>query len=195
MPKIDLEAQRKRLDREITFFHFKKAKKIAACGLKAAQRGGDSFFFFYFLAQRYILRQDFRTAIKYLNYCLRIKGNDGCSYNDKALSLAELGKPDEALACFDEGIKSDRDCATLYHNKGWLLHSLGKYKPALLYFKKALEIEPKRVESLYSLADTYQHLGNSLKAHKYFQQTLENIKGKSSYMYKETLRRLKNYSF
>lgn len=191
MPKIDLEKERKRLDREITFFHFKRAKQRASRCLDLAIKTGDNFFFFYFLAQRYILREDFHSAIKYLDYCLKIRGKDGCAYNDKALCLAELGKYKEALVCFDEGIRRDRDCASLYQNKGWLLHSLEKFTQALLYFKKALEIEPDRVESLFSLADTYLHLQNKSKAHKYFKYTLRKIKGKSSYMYKETSHRLR----
>ncbi|MDP2923410.1 MAG: tetratricopeptide repeat protein [Candidatus Omnitrophota bacterium] len=192
MPKIDLEKERKRLDREITFFHFKRAKQRASRCLDLAIKTGDNFFFFYFLAQRYILREDFHSAIKYLDYCLRIRGKDGCAYNDKALCLAELGKHKEALVCFDEGIRRDRDCASLYHNKGWLLHSLEKFTQALLYFKKALEIEPDRVESLFSLADTYTYLGESMKAKEYFQKAIFQIRGKCAYIYKQILKRLKN---
>ena len=144
MQKIDLEQERKTLDREITFFHFKRAKKRAFRCLNVAKKQGNNFFFFYFLAQRYILREDFISAIKYLDLCLKIRKADGCSYNDKALCLAEMGKYNQALACFDEGIKRDRDCVTLYHNKGWLLNSLGKLREASLYFHKSLEREPQR---------------------------------------------------
>lgn len=106
MPKIDLEKERKRLDREITFFHFKRAKRHASRCLDLAIKTGDNFFFF--------------------------------------------------------------------------------------YFKKALEIEPARVESLFSLADTYTYLGESMKAKEYFQKAIFQIRGKCTHIYKQILKRLKN---
>jgi tetratricopeptide (TPR) repeat protein len=191
MFKVDLEKERKILDRYITFFHFKRAKrKIEKC-LRLSKKLKDDFFFYYFSAQRFILKENFKEAISLFDKALKIRINDGCSYNDKAICLAELGKYREALECFNEGIRRDKDCASLYHNKGWLLNFLGRYREAILCFKKALELEEDRVESMYSLADTYFHLKDKKMAKKYFKKALFHIKGKSSYIYKETLKRLK----
>jgi tetratricopeptide (TPR) repeat protein len=192
MPKIDLETERKKLDKDITLFHFKKARnKIKKC-LKEARKTKDRFFFFYFLAQHCIVKENFYKAIYYLNNALNIKENDGCAHNDKAICLAELKQYKKALECFDKGLHKAPDCAILYHNKGWLLNCLGKYKEAQLCFNTALELEKDRVESLFSIADTYSHLGNKLLAKKYFKNALERIKGNSSYLYKETLKRLRS---
>lgn len=191
MSKIDLKKERKNLDRLITFFHFKSARrKIEKC-LKFCQKHDDDFFFYYFLAQKCILRHDFNKAIKYLDSALKLRKDDGCTYNDKAICLAELGKYGKAMDCFDEGIRKDRDCASLYHNKGWLLNMLGKYRDAVIFFKKALEFEPGRAESLYSLADTYLHLGDR-RAKTYLQKALVQVKGKCSFIHKEILKQLKN---
>ncbi|UCG35629.1 MAG: tetratricopeptide repeat protein [Candidatus Omnitrophota bacterium] len=188
---VDLDKERKLLDREITFFHFKRAsKKIVKC-LHFAEATNNEFFIWYFKGQECILEGDFREAIKYFNRALKIRPKDGCTYNDKALCLAELGKQALALECFNEGIKKDRDCASLYHNKGWLLHSLERYQQALLCFQKALELEGNRAESLFSLADTYFKLGNIEKARKFLELTLSRLKGKSSYVRRETLKRLR----
>ncbi|MDD5194948.1 MAG: tetratricopeptide repeat protein [Candidatus Omnitrophica bacterium] len=191
MEEVDFEKERKAVDRLITFFQFKKAaRQIEKC-IKSARMRKNSFFLHYFLAQRYILREDFHRAKQYLNVALSIKGADGCTLNDKALCLAELGRYEEALKCLEEGIRKDRDCASLYHNKGWLLNCLGRYRESIIYFYKALELEEDRPEALYSLADTYANLGNLTAAKKYFLRALQYIKGKSSYMRKETLKRLK----
>jgi tetratricopeptide (TPR) repeat protein len=191
VPEIDLEKERKKLDRLITFFHLKSArKKIERC-LAISQKQDDDFFFYYFLAQKCILRHDFNKAIKYFDRALKLRKDDGCTYNDKAISLAELEKYDKALRCFDEGIRRDRDCASLYHNKGWLLNVLGRYKESVIFFKKALELEPYRAESLYSLADTFLHLNNSRDARVYFQKALKKVKGKCSFVHKKIRRQLK----
>jgi len=188
---MNLDKERIALDREITFFHFGRARrKIRKC-LKLVKRKGDQFFYFYFLAQEKILDEELKAALSYINKALKLRNNDGCSYNDKALILAELGQTDKALECFNMGIKKDRDCASLYHNKGWLLNSLGKHNHALICFNKALELDSGRPEALYSLADSYLALNQPKKAIKYFKAAFSAVKGKSSFVLKNIKHRLK----
>jgi tetratricopeptide (TPR) repeat protein len=178
---IDLEKERWKLDRQITFFHFRRAaRRINKC-LRYAKKTRNIFFLYYFTAQSLILKKDL----------LRLRPGDGCTYNDKAICLAELSYYHRALDCFNEGLRHDRNCAALYHNKGWLLNSLGKHRQAILCFKKSLELDSERVESLYSLADSYLCLGKTGLARKYFLRSLVKLKGRCSYMYKETLKRLR----
>ena len=191
MSKIDLEKERKKLDREVTFFHFERAlRKISKC-IKEAKRRKDKFFLCYFLAQNQIINEDFYQGINYLDKAIAIRETDGCSYNDKALCLAELGKHTEALEVFNKGIKKDPNCTSLYHNKGWLLNLLAKHKEAVICFHKALELDPRRPEVLYSLADSYFHLNKRDLAAKYFKRALAKVKGRSSYVYGDISRRLK----
>ena len=188
---IDLEKERDRLDRQITFFHFKKARgKINKC-LKVAKKRSDYFYLFYFTAQKLIIDENFEKALRYFDLCLKHRPDDGYSYNEKAICLAELKKYDEALTCFDEGIRRAKYKVSLYHNKGWLLNLLGRFKQSIIYFEKALEFESDRVESNFSLGDSYLHLGDKIRAKKYFNRALSQIKGKSSYIYKEIKKRLR----
>lgn len=190
MKNIDLQRERELLDREITFFHFKRAKrKIIKC-LKIARNQNEPFFFNYFRAQHYILEDNFTRAVHFLDICLTLVVDDGCCYNDKALCFAQLGKYKQALQAFEQGIKVEPECTSLYQNKGWLLHLLGRYKEAMLFFHKAWELDSCRVEALFSIADTYSKLGDSIKAKKYYQKVLRFLKSKCSYMYKETQKRI-----
>lgn len=191
MQKIVLEEERGKLDRAITFFHFRRAKKIILRALREARRRQEWFYIYYFTAQHYIINEKFREAIKYLDKALRLRPRDGYTYNDKAICLAELGEYDVALECFNQGIKKDRDCPSLYHNKGWLLNFLGENRKAVLCFRKALELEENRPESLYSLGDSYCNLGRFEEAKRYFQKTAEIVKGRSSYLYREVKKRIK----
>lgn len=189
--RIDFEKERDRLDRQITFFHFEKAKgKINKC-LKVAKIKNDYFYLFYFTAQKFIIEENFEKALKYFELCLKHRPDDGYSYNEKAICLAELKRYDEALNCFDEGIRRAKYKVSLYHNKGWLLNLLGKFKQSIIYFEKALEFESGRVESNFSLGDSYSHLGDKVKARKYFQRALSQIKGKSFFIYREIKKRLR----
>jgi len=179
LSKIDFEKERKILDRQITFFHFKRAKRRITKCIQWARKMGDEFFLNYFLAQDKSLKEDFSGAISYIDKALKIRVNDGCSYNDKALCLADLGKNKKALDCFNEGLRKDPNCVSLYHNKGWLLNLLERYKEAVLCFKKALELEEDRAEAIYSLADTYCHLGQKQKAKEYFKKPLSLLREKA----------------
>ena len=191
MSKIDLEFQRKLLDREITFFHFRRAqKKIQMC-LRESIKRKSNFYRYYFLGQREILAEHFQAAMRYFDLALVLRPKDGCTYNDKALCFAEIGKLDKALACFNAGIKKDGDCASLYQNKGWLLHLMKRYKPAILCFNKALELDRNRPEALFSLADTYQCLGDKIKAYHYFKTALRAVRGKSAFAVREIAKRLR----
>ncbi len=186
----DFEKERDLLDRQITYFHFEQAKKKAAKCIKAARKANDYFYLFYFTAQKFIIQEEFEKALRYLNLCLKLNPGDGYSYNDKAVCLAELGKYSRALAAFDEGIRKSQNRASLYHNKGWLLNTLGKYRQSIIYFEKALELENGRVEANFSLGDSHWHLGDKVRAKKYFLRALDQIKGKSSYIYREIKKRL-----
>ena len=190
MSKIDLELQRRLLDREITFFHFGRAKRKIKMCLNQSMESKNNFYRYYFLGQREVLDEHFQQAIRYFDLALALRPKDGCTYNDKALCFAELGKLDKALVCFNEGIRKDRDCASLYHNKGWLLHLLKRYKQAILCFRKALELDRNRPEALFSLADTYQCLGDNAKARRYFKTALKVVKGKSAFVACEIVKRL-----
>jgi Flp pilus assembly protein TadD len=191
MPKIDLEKERRALDCDITYFHFKKAQKRIGKCLKAARESGDIFFLNYFQAQKEILRENFRLAIYFIDKALLQRPGDGCAYNDRALCLAELGRPAAALDWFNFGIKRDVNCVALYHNKGWLLNSLGRHGQAIVCFHKVLELDPQRPEALYSLADSYCQRGETARARAYFKKVLKLLHGKSAYMRGNTEKRIK----
>lgn len=191
MSKIDFYEQRKKLDREITYFHFHNAKKIVSKCIQAAYGQDDDFFICYFVAQRYILCADFEQAVIWLDKALSINENDGCSYNDKAICFAEQKRYIEALGCFNKGIRKDDSCASLFHNKGWLLNVLEKYKESVICFSKALEIDSNRPETVFSLADSYERLDNYDKAFFYYCRAQSMVKGKSRYMSKFISERIK----
>ncbi len=192
MRQIDFEQERRILDREITFFHFSRAKKHISRCLVLAKKADERFFIYYFLAQNEIIDEHFRLAIYYLDKAISLRRDDGCSYNDRALCLAELAKYELALKWFDLGLARDRDCPSLYHNKGWLLNALGKHNQAIVCFHKALELDSQRPEAWYSLADSLLALEKAKPGLAALKKALEQVKGKSSYGRRIIQKRLKS---
>ncbi len=169
----------------------RRAEMLVRRGLRIARKENDVFFINYFTAQKYILRKNFKKAIEFLDRALIIRDTDGCSYNDKALCLAEMGFYEDALDWFNRGIKKDKGCLELYHNKGWLLNFLGNYNEALLCFHKVLEMDSRRPETLYSVADTYYRLARYHLSYRYFRKAQEAVRGKSRYISEDIRQRLR----
>lgn len=126
----------------------------------------------YFLAQKYILRNMFVTAIEHLDEAIRHDPADGAAFNDRALCMVELGIIDEAFAFFDKGIAVEPDYATVYHNKGWLLNNIGRYSEAVVHLRRALELEPDRPVTYDNLADALCSLGDIAGALEAYRQVL-----------------------
>ena len=62
-------------------------------------------------------------------------------WNDKGFSLANLGRHDEAMACYHRALEIPPRHALAWNNKGTGLLELGPREEAIPYFDRALEID------------------------------------------------------
>jgi len=168
----EIRELRKRLDEAITYADEPMAQKIAQEGLAIAQDKELLGEMMYFKAQREIIGQNLREAVRFLDLAITYNPKDGAAYNDRALCMVDLGMINEAWYYFDKGIEVEPDYATIYHNKGWLLSKVGNYPEALEYYNKALQLEPDRAVTYENIADTLMHLGRSQEALAAYRKTL-----------------------
>jgi len=71
------------------------------------------------------------------------------------VALSNQGKPDEAIAKFNEVIAAVPNCAECYANIGTVLASAKKYDESEVAYKKAIELKPDFAEAYNGLANTY----------------------------------------
>src|SRR3989442_8635711 len=64
-------------------------------------------------------------------------------WNNKGMSLAALGRHEEAIVCYDRALAIDAGEAKIWSNKGFALQELGRYGEALECYNKALAIAPQ----------------------------------------------------
>jgi tetratricopeptide (TPR) repeat protein len=64
-------------------------------------------------------------------------------WNNKGIALAALGRPQEALACYERGLEMDPHQSGLWNNKGQALERLDRYEEALACYNRAVEITPQ----------------------------------------------------
>lgn len=171
-----LAQMRAKLDQAITYGTKKDALGLAGKGLKEAKIKNLSGEVEYFKGQIQLLKRNFVSAIEHFDAAIRIDAHDGGSYNDRALSMVELGILDQALEYFDKGIEVEPDYATIYHNKGWLLNNLGRHSEAIICFNKALDLEPGRAVTYDNLADACFNLGDLPRALDCYRKVLKLLK-------------------
>ena len=61
----------------------------------------------------------------------------------QSISLAALGRREEALACYDQALTVDPQQAGFWNNKGVTLADLGRREEALSCYNQALTLDPK----------------------------------------------------
>ena len=69
--------------------------------------------------------------------------------------LAEQGKYEEAIECYDKALKIDRDYLEAWLEKGRVFNSFGKYEEAMECFEKILEIVPYNGETWNMSGEVY----------------------------------------
>jgi tetratricopeptide (TPR) repeat protein len=87
-------------------------------------------------------------------------------WSNRGTALANLGKYQQAIECFDKAIEINPDDISIWNSKGTAFHYLSKYQQAIECFDKAIEINPND-------ADGWCAKGLSLDYLKEYQQAIE----------------------
>lgn len=171
----DFTQLRRLIDHAITFNDLKTAQELALQGLNKSLKMdilGEQMFF---RAQLEIIKDQFDTAIKYLDKAIEYNPQDGAAFNDRALCMIECGVIEGVREYFDQGIAVEPDYETIYHNKGWFLNNIGEHLGALALFQKALELDPTRAVTYENMANVYENLGLKEEALHCYHQALNFI--------------------
>ena len=80
-------------------------------------------------------------------------------WGNKGVSLDALGKPQEAIACYDRVLEIDPRDAGAWSNKGVALGTLGRYDEAIACLDRALEIDPRDAKAWSNKGLALRNLG------------------------------------
>ena len=95
-------------------------------------------------------------------------------YNVLGLILTEQKKIDEAIACYEKGIKIDPNYAVIYNNLGSIYQSKEDYQKAESYFKKSIDLDKKMPEAQNNLGNLYLELNEHQKAITCYKNAIKN---------------------
>lgn len=104
---------------------------------------------------------------------------DSAEWNSKGLSLASLGRHEEALDCYDEALHCKDKYAQLSKfkamhlcNKGGSLFHLGRFEEAIRCFNQTTELDPNHHSAWIGIGCSLNSLGQYEKAMLYFDKIL-----------------------
>jgi tetratricopeptide (TPR) repeat protein len=76
-----------------------------------------------------------------------VNPNDPEEWHNKGSYLVRLGRPEEAIECYDKALELKPYDANVWNNKGMALRYLRRYEEAIACYDKALEIDPNHASA------------------------------------------------
>jgi len=98
---------------------------------------------------------------------------DKDAWYKKGLNLADEGKHQEALICFEEALLLDPKDAVIWGRRGAVLYHLGRYESAINSFNKALAKNTKDIVSWRLKGFALEKVGRKEEAKKCFEKVRE----------------------
>ena len=86
---------------------------------------------------------DYQRALVLYRERTEIDAHNPYALRGVALSLMQLGRPDDALAAFDAAIAADPEFGGVYANRGILHDRMGRHQLAVADYKRALALDPE----------------------------------------------------
>jgi tetratricopeptide (TPR) repeat protein len=94
-------------------------------------------------------------------------------WSNRGTALANLGKYQQAIECFDKAIEINPNDVNIWNSKGTALANLGKYQQAIECFDKAIEINPNDVNIWNSKGTAFHYLSKYQQAIECFDKAIE----------------------
>jgi tetratricopeptide (TPR) repeat protein len=118
-------------------------------------------------------RIDYINIIKYDDEQIRNSTGDITPYiASKAEAYHNLGNYEEAIKCYDEGIRINPRFEEWWYKKSVIFGSLGNYEEAIKCCEKQIEINPNSVFSWYNKVNALDALGNYEEAIKCYDHAI-----------------------
>lgn len=118
----------------------------------------------YEIASTYFAKGEFANALPHCDVVISLKSkNAEAAYILKGSALDELGKPNEAIESYKDGIRKNKDSYLLYFNIALTYYNIKDYISAEDNLQHSLKINPLHASSHFLLANTMKMKQDRLK--------------------------------
>jgi tetratricopeptide (TPR) repeat protein len=129
----------------------------------------------------YYRLKDYEKSLEDFSEAIAKDENDGNFYFNRGNTFLAMRKYNEALNDFDAAIGRVNADHKYYHCKGMAYQEMKDVHHAIKMFKKALEINPDYIQSLYHLGLMYHANGQPFEAKRCFERVLSMRSDRRAY--------------
>jgi len=98
------------------------------------------------------------STVKHLEVLETIPPDDDKEFGVRGLILTNLGRYDEAIACFDDVLQANPTDVSTWNNRGLALSALNRNEEAIASYKQALSINPDLDQAWYNCGNSFRAL-------------------------------------
>jgi len=91
---------------------------------------------------------DFSGAVKLYEKALKLDPNDSEAWNNKGVSLAHMGRHDEAIECYEKAQALRPGNWKAWYNLGVAYHRTGRLREALGCYDRSIELRPDHFSAM-----------------------------------------------
>ena len=145
-----------------------KSKKsaIAVAAIALALAGAEAV-----ATQRYL--SHWKDTITLNKYMLQLTPEAPSLYSNLGFAYGRLGRNEEEIEAYRQGIKVGPELVELYYNLGCAYRSLGRMDEAIESFQSAIKVSPTYVKSYGNLGAIYAGQGRWAEAIKTFKEAIK----------------------
>jgi tetratricopeptide (TPR) repeat protein len=125
------------------------------------------------MAGKLYTRQQFAQAERVCRQIITSRPGNADAHNILGVSLAALGKKEEAVESLKRAIKINAHAASYYANLGEVLRQAGETQEALTVLEQAVKLDPKNSQALNNLGIINYELRRFKEAIGYYRQAIE----------------------
>ncbi len=117
--------------------------------------------------------KNYEAAITSYDQALKIKPDFHEAWNNRGISLKNLGQYEAAIASYDQALKIKSDFHEAWNNRGLSLDNLGQYEAAIASYDQALQIKPDDHKTWHNRGHSVGNLGQYEAAIASYDQALQ----------------------
>jgi tetratricopeptide (TPR) repeat protein len=116
--------------------------------------------------------RDYNSALTIWQDTVEKRPNNARAHNDLGITLAQLGKVQEAIGQYEQALRIKVDYADAHNNLGLALREQGGLQEAIGHYEQALQINPNSAQAHNNLGLALVQLGRLQEAIGHYEQAL-----------------------
>ncbi|MDA0525231.1 tetratricopeptide repeat protein [Methanococcoides alaskense] len=132
-----------------------------------------NFDYYFNLSSSNYYKNEYEKSLKAINKALDLNPDDAEAWNNKGVTLGDLGRHEEALEAHNKALELNPDYADAWNNKGVVLGNLDRHEEALEAYKKALELNPDYADAWNNKGVALSYLGRHEEALEAYKKAID----------------------